>query len=87
MQNNFRYCPKSLILLNQNSTKTIRITNRNSVIPKAFLDKKVAVYNGKVFKKILITRNKVGYRFGEFVLTRKSTKEKTKKLKKKKNKK
>lgn len=35
------------------------------------LNKKFLVYNGKDFQKVIITSNMVGYRFGEFVITRK----------------
>lgn len=35
------------------------------------LNKKFLVYNGKDFQKVIITSNMVGYRFGEFVTTRK----------------
>jgi len=34
----------------------------------------VFVYNGKIFKKIYISRDNVGYKFGEFVFTKKSPK-------------
>jgi ribosomal protein S19 len=43
---------------------------RSSTIPFLLLNKTVDVYNGKIFKKITITRNKIGFKFGEFVPTR-----------------
>jgi len=60
--------------------------NRSSIIPSFLENKNVFVYNGKVFKKIFITREKIGYKFGEFALTKtspKNTKVLNKKLQKK----
>jgi len=34
------------------------------------IGKNVFIYNGKVFKKVSITREKVGYKFGDFCSTR-----------------
>ena len=65
---------KTPIILNNNfseSNKKIKITNRNSIISSKFLNKKVSIYNGKVFVNIFIDKNKIGYKFGEFVYTRK----------------
>ena len=42
------------------------------------IDKTVFVHTGQVFKKILITREKVGFKFGEFVFTRTKPKHKKK---------
>ena len=60
-----------------------RIWSRNSSVPFSFIGHKVLVHNGKEFKLIYITRQKVGYKFGEFSFSRKYTK-KIKTLKKKK---
>lgn len=51
-----------------------KIWSRNCSIPFSCVNRKVLVYNGKEFKRIFITREKVGYKFGEFVYTRKFTK-------------
>ena len=48
----------------------IKIWSRNSSIPSFLINKNVYVYNGKLFKKVLITKEKLGYKFGEFVFTR-----------------
>jgi len=64
------------------------IWSRSSSIPVSLIGKTVLVHNGKEFKKLLITREKIGFKFGEFVFTRFNMK-KTKKVKfsvKKKNK-
>lgn len=55
------------------------IWSRQSTIPEFLIGKYVLVHNGKNFLKVYITREKVGYKFGEFAKTRKFTK-KIKKL-------
>jgi len=70
-------------LLKHGVKKTPKIIwSRRSVIPFVYLNKQVSVYNGKIFKRIFITREKIGLKFGTFVFTRKYSK--SKKLKKKK---
>lgn len=64
--------------------ETINIWTRNSAIPANLIGKMVFVYNGKEFKKIYINRSKVGFKFGEFSLTKKFTKKQDKKKSKKK---
>ena len=44
-----------------------KIWSRKSVIPSFLIGQTVLVHNGK-FKKLLITREKVGFKFGEFVV-------------------
>lgn len=51
--------------------KDIKIWERNSVIPAFLINKLVFVHNGKEFKEITITPEKIGFKFGEFALTRK----------------
>jgi len=62
------------ILKKSSKTKNVKIWSRNSAIPSFFLGKTVLVHNGKQFNKVVITREKIGYKFGEFSLTRKSFK-------------
>ena len=59
-----------------------KIWSRRSVITSFFIGKSVLIHTGNSFKKILITREKVGYKFGEFCLTRIFRKKTIKKLKK-----
>ena len=73
----------SIKLKKINKEKKINIWSRSSVIPELFINKNVFVYNGKIFKKLLITREKVGYKFGEFIFTKIKTKLRLKKNKKK----
>lgn len=56
--------------LNQNK-KQLKIWSRRSVIPAFLIGANVLIYNGKEFKKLKITREKVGFKFGEFCTTRK----------------
>lgn len=50
------------------------IWSRGSTISEYFVGKYIFIYNGKKFNKVYITREKVGYKFGEFAQTRKFTK-------------
>jgi small subunit ribosomal protein S19 len=60
-----------------------KIWSRSSSIPFCLVGKRVLIHNGNEFKKIFITREKVGYKFGAFSSTRKFTKKiKIKKTKK-----
>jgi len=49
------------------------IWSRSSSIPASLLGQTVSVYNGKEFKSIVITREKIGFKFGAFVVTRSFT--------------
>lgn len=67
--------------------KNKKIFSKASTIPSILLYQTIQIYNGKIFKSITITREKVGFKFGEFVNTRKSKKsnliiKKNKKIKK-----
>lgn len=68
--------------------KLPKIWCRSSTIPSILIGKRVLVHDGKEFHRIEITKQKVGYKFGEFSRTRKlptkksKVKIKTKKLKK-----
>lgn len=50
--------------------KKLKIWSRSSTILPNFLNKYVYVYTGKEFKRFLITREKIGYKYGQFCLTR-----------------
>jgi len=78
------YVVRNILKKNTKSQKNFfKIWSRNSVIPSFFLGKTVLVYNGKQFHKVYINREKVGYKFGEFSLTRKNFKKIIVKTKKK----
>jgi ribosomal protein S19 len=52
--------------------KKTEIWCRSSVVPSYLVGTTVFVHSGKEFKRVLITREKVGYKFGDFSLTRKT---------------
>ena len=58
-----------------------------SQLPKALLNNYVSIYNGKIFKKMVISREKLGFKIGEFRFTRTKSVKKIDKTKKVKNKK
>lgn len=63
-----------------------KIWSRSSVIPGLLVNTIVSVYDGHEFRRLTITKEKIGFKFGEFSYTRKfSLKKKTKNIKLKKN--
>lgn len=60
----------------KNSYDFIKVWSRNSVIFPCFVGLSFEVYNGKKFSLILVKQNMVGFKFGEFVFTRKMAKHK-----------
>ena len=70
--------------LNKSNLKTnLNIWSRRSIISSKLISKKVFVWNGNSFKPVFITREKVGFKFGEFCMTRNIRKNKKKAGKKK----
>lgn len=61
-----------------------RVWSRASVIPKFLVNKKVGIYTGKYFKRVWISIDKIGLKFGEFADTRIHTKHVSRKNLKKK---
>jgi small subunit ribosomal protein S19 len=49
--------------------KKINLFNNNKILP-LFLNKKINVYNGKNYSELVITKNMIGYKIGEFVFTK-----------------
>lgn len=62
----------------KNNKKKI-IWSRNSTIPQNLIDQYVYIHNGRIFQKVYINREKVGFKFGDFAITRKFTKKQKKK--------
>lgn len=58
---------------------SIKIWTRASIILPEFLGYKFEIYNGKRFVVLTVTEDMIGYKFGEFALTRKVLIHKTKK--------
>lgn len=44
---------------------------RSSVIPNKLVNTIVCVHNGKEFRRVIITKEKIGFKLGEFSFTRK----------------
>jgi small subunit ribosomal protein S19 len=63
-----------------NKKKVIKVWSRSSVILPEFLGFKFEIYNGKRFIVLTVTEDMIGYKFGEFALTRKILVHKTKKM-------
>ena len=51
--------------------KWIKITNKNLTILPEYNQRIVNVYNGKIFINLEINDKMVGFKFGEFISTRK----------------
>jgi small subunit ribosomal protein S19 len=76
------FCDLSINKKSVGERRRTEIWSRSSSIPFFLLNKTVFVHNGKTHKKVLITREKVGYKFGEFAFTKIKAKVKEKKKKK-----
>lgn len=61
------------ILKNKKQKVNYKIWSRSSVIPSSLIGETVFVHNGKEFKRVSITREKIGFKFGEFSFTRRYT--------------
>lgn len=68
---------------NLKKTKNTLLISRNSSIIPKFVGLTFEVYTGKNLKKISVTEEMVGYKFGEFAKTRSDFAFKKKKKKKK----
>jgi ribosomal protein S19 len=64
------FIDNSVLKLSKLSKKK-KIYSRRSVVPYFLIGANVLIHNGKEFKKIKITREKVGFKFGAFCPTRK----------------
>jgi len=62
------FIDQSVLKVSDNSKKQIKIWSRRSVIPSFLIGSTVLIYNGKEFKKVAITREKIGFKFGEFYI-------------------
>jgi small subunit ribosomal protein S19 len=68
-----RYLPEAIIRLKKlTAHKVPEIWSRSAVIPSFLVDRTVKIHTGKEFKNLKVTEDKVGYKFGEFIFTRKS---------------
>ena len=62
---------KKVVALGKDDRTAIKTWARSSTISPEFVDKTIAVHNGKVHIPVFITENMVGYKLGEFAPTRK----------------
>ena len=67
---------------NFSENKNKKIWSRRSIISASMIGAYVSIYNGKIFKRVLITREHVGFKYGSFATTRTFT-QKAKVVKKK----
>jgi small subunit ribosomal protein S19 len=51
--------------------KWIKIYNKSFTILPEYIDNFISIYNGKSFINLKITNKMIGYKFGEFIYTRK----------------
>lgn len=59
-------------LLIDNNFKKLK--NRNLIVSPLYVGKTIFLHNGKKFEKIIIKKQMIGYKIGEFVQTRKKFK-------------
>ena len=50
--------------------KEIKIWSRKDIILENYIGKVLTVYNGKIFKRIFVSREKIGFKLGNFSHTR-----------------
>lgn len=50
--------------------KQITVWSRASFLSRLLINKKLLVYNGKIYKKLYITNLKINFKIGEFCTTR-----------------
>ncbi len=55
----------------EDETKWVKIYNKNFIILPEYINRFVNIYNGKTLINIKITEKMIGYKFGEFINTRK----------------
>jgi len=50
----------------------VKLIYKKSLFIQSYdINKKFLIYNGKHFQKLVISKEMIGYRFGEFIVTRK----------------
>jgi len=71
MSRNSKKSPFFKYNLINNQKKWIQIFNKNLIIMPEYIDYTFNIYNGKNFIKLKIIKDMIGYKFGEFINTRK----------------
>lgn len=76
---------KNQLFEEKKNLKFFKIQSRSSTITPEFVNTVALVYDGKQYKRVYITQNKIGHKFGEFSHSRRrgliKKKTKPKKLK------
>jgi ribosomal protein S19 len=67
-----------------NLKRKLKIHFRDQIIPNVLKNSKVLIYNGQRYISVFVSKEKIGYKFGEFSFTRKKCIHKKKKVLKKK---
>ena len=62
---------KNIFLSKFKQCKFLKIFSRKSIVPKVFFKKNIQLYKGNLFTKINFTKYNIGYKIGEFNVTRK----------------
>lgn len=68
-----KYISKKEIPLNKEkslNSKKIQILSRNLIVTESLINKYAFIHDGKNLIKVFITREKLGFKFGEFASTR-----------------
>ena len=81
-----KFIDKKFFIINEllvSGDSSIKTNKRDSVIFPTFVGKTVQIHNGKNFTKLVIIKEMVGHKLGEFIKTRKTFTYKKKKNKKK----
>lgn len=76
-----KFINQKLFLINKNlinNTKEIKVESRNLTILPSYVGRTVQVHNGKNFINLIIVRQMVNHKLGEFIKTRKNFKFKKK---------
>jgi small subunit ribosomal protein S19 len=60
-----------------------KLWSRRSVVTSNFISQKLFIHGGNSFRPLFINREKVGFKFGEFSISRNTNFQKKKKIKKK----
>jgi small subunit ribosomal protein S19 len=71
-----------LMALENESQQILKTYERSATITPELISTKVRVHNGCRFVVVAVTENHVGFKFGQFVLTRKKGYHKKKQIKK-----
>jgi len=77
------FADKKLLKKSKKSYLWSNVWTRRSVAIAALIGCRLKVYNGKVFKKLTVTRDIIGYKLGEFSTTRQKKNSSKKKKQKK----